>query len=300
MIEIKDVTITLAKKIILNSSIEKKYNFKKNQIFNKTGIIKRFVSCADDTSEKFAIKSAKLLQKKNNLDNVTHIVSVSNTPSVLFPSIANFVSSSLNLNNNVHCIGLNAGCTGFVDAILLAYRLIEKEKKNSVLITTSDTYSKYLYDRSTVPLFSDGGAAILINYSKKGMKLKDYFCSNEKNTQFDLTFQNIKKPHITMNGPNVLSFTLSNVLPTISSFISKNEKTTLFCHQGGKIICDAVKGVLPKKVIFPENYKNYGNLVSTSIPNLVKENKKLLKNKGKIIFSGFGVGLSQAHAVFIN
>jgi len=57
---------------------------------------------------------------------------------------------------------------------------------------------------------------------------------------------------------------------------------------------------LPKNVIFPENYKNYGNLVSTSIPNLIKENKKLLKKKGKIIFSGFGVGLSQAHAVFIN
>ena len=29
MIEIKDVTITLPKKIVFNSSIEKKYNFKK-------------------------------------------------------------------------------------------------------------------------------------------------------------------------------------------------------------------------------------------------------------------------------
>ena len=300
MIEIKDVTITLPKKIVFNSSIEKKYNFKKNQIFDKTGIIKRFVSASNDTSEKYAIKSAKTLKKKNNFKNVTHIISVTNTPSVLFPSIANFVSSSLKLNNNVHCIGLNSGCTGFVDAILLAYKLIEKRKKNSVLITTSDTYSKYIYDRSTVPLFSDGGSAILINYSKKGMKLKDYYCSNRENSQFDLSFENSEKPRIKMNGPNVLSFTLSNVLPVLSSFIKKNEKVTLFCHQGGKIICEAVKDVLPKNVIFPENYKNYGNLVSTSIPNLIKENKKLLKKKGKIIFSGFGVGLSQAHAVFIN
>ena len=104
------------------------------------------------------------------------------------------------------------------------------------MITTSDTYSKYIYDRSTVPLFSDGGSAILINYSKKGMKLKDYYCSNRENSQFDLSFENSEKPRIKMNGPNVLSFTLSNVLPVLSSFIKKNEKVTLFWHQGGKII----------------------------------------------------------------
>ena len=105
MIEIKDVTITLPKKIVFNSSIEKKYNFKKNQIFYKTCIIKRFFIASKYTSEKYAINSAKTLKKKNNLKNVTHIISVTNTPSVLFPSIAIFVSSSLKLNNNVHCIG---------------------------------------------------------------------------------------------------------------------------------------------------------------------------------------------------
>ncbi len=300
MIEIKDIAIKLPKKIIFNSSIEKKFNFKKNQIIEKTGIIKRYVSTINDTSEKYAIDSAKIIKKNNNLKDVTHIISVTNTPSIFFPSIANYISSSLNLNKNVHCIGINSGCTGFVDAILIAYRLIEKKKKNSILITTSDTYSKYLNDRSTVPLFSDGGAAILIKYLKSGMKLKSYYCNNEKNSQSNLIFENSKKPSIKMNGPNVLSFTLSNVLPVISKFIDENKKTVLFCHQGGKIICDAVKDILPEHVIFPENYKNYGNLVSTSIPNLIRENKKLLKIKGRIIFSGFGVGLSQAHAIFEN
>ena len=114
------------------------------------------------------------------------------------------------------------GCTGFVDAILLAYKLIEKRKKFR-FVTTSDTYSKYIYDRSTVPLFSDGGSAILINYLK-GMKLKDYYCSNRENSQFDLSFENSEKPRIKMNGPNVLSFTLSNVLPVLSSFIKKMKK----------------------------------------------------------------------------
>ena len=79
-------------------------------------------------------------------------------------------------------------------SIDLAYKLIDKVKKNSILITTSDTYSKYLdkKDRSTIPLFSDGGAAILINYSKNGLILKNYYCNTEPNTQADLMGTNEK------------------------------------------------------------------------------------------------------------
>ena len=52
-----------------------------------------------------------------------------------------------------------------------------------------------------------------------------------------------------MNGPNVLSFTLSNVLPVISKFIDENKKTVL-SSSGEQIICDAVKDILPENVIF--------------------------------------------------
>ena len=69
MIEIKDVTITLPKKIVFNSSIEKKYNFKKNQIFDKTGIIKRFVSADNDTLLIFDTSASAL--KKIQVSNVS-------------------------------------------------------------------------------------------------------------------------------------------------------------------------------------------------------------------------------------
>tara|TARA_B110001454_G_C12674081_1_gene415079 strand:- start:234 stop:1142 length:909 start_codon:yes stop_codon:yes gene_type:complete len=300
MIEIKDIVITLGGKKINNSSIERKFNFKKNQILEKTGIAQRFVSDKNQTSEYFAVQSAKKLEKKNNLKKVSHIISVTNTPSIAFPSIANYVCSNLNLNKNVHCIGLNSGCTGFVDAILIAYRLIDKNKKNSIIITTSDTYSKFLdkNDRSTIPLFSDGGSAVLIRYSANGMKLKKYFSNTEDNSQSNLIGLYDSNLKIKMNGPNVLSYALSNVVPKLKTLIEKNKKTIVFCHQAGKVVCDAIKNNLKKNVIFPENYSYYGNLVSTSIPNLLNENKELLRKKNQIIFSGFGVGLSQTHAVF--
>ena len=303
MIEIKDISVVLGKKIEKNSSIEKKYRFKKNQIFLKTGIKKRFKSDKDIYSEALAIQAVKILKKKNNFDKISHIISVSNTPKYIFPSIANFVSSYLGIKKNVHCIAINSGCTGFVDALLLAYKLIDKVKKNSILITTSDTYSKYLdkKDRSTIPLFSDGGAAILINYSKNGLILKNYYCNTEPNTQADLMGTNEKGFKISMNGPNVLSYALSEVIPQLNSLIGNKKDVVIFCHQAGKIICDQVINNLKNKnTTFPVNYQNCGNLVSTSIPYLLKQKKNLIKKNKYVVFSGFGVGLSQTHALFIN
>ena len=301
MISIKDITIKIKKKKVKNSSIEKKFNFKKNQILKKTGIIQRYICDQEQTSEYFAIQSAKKIEKKNNLKKVSHIISVTNTPSVAFPSVANYVSSNLKLSKNVHCLGLNAGCTGFVDALLLAYNLISKNKKNSILITTSDTYSKFLSknDRSTIPLFSDGGSATLINYSSDGMKLENFFSNTAARTQSDLIGLNENYLKIKMDGPNVLSYALSDVIPQLQLMTKKNADTVVFCHQAGKVVCDEIRKNLRKNINFPTNYHKYGNLVSTSIPNLLKENRKMLNKKKRIIFSGFGVGLSQTHAVFV-
>ena len=62
-----------------------------------------------------------------------------------------------------------------------------------------------------------------------------------------------------------------------------------------------IKSSIIKKVIvrngnlrfkIPTNFEKYGNLVSTSIPVLLKENFLKLKKNKTIIMCGFGVGLS--------
>ena len=59
-----------------------------------------------------------------------------------------------------------------------------------------------------------------------------------------------------------------------------------------------VESILSKvkaNTILPTNYKKNGNLVSTSIPFLIKDNLKLLKKNKSVLISGFGVGLSHSH-----
>ena len=94
-----------------------------------------------------------------------------------------------------------------------------------------------------------------------------------------------------MNGPKVLQFAMSTVKKDLMQIINKHDEYTLFPHQAGKIVLDALERNLPKNIKIFNNYESYGNLVSASIPNLIRENFKEL-NKNKIILSGFGVGLS--------
>ena len=98
-----------------------------------------------------------------------------------------------------------------------------------------------------------------------------------------------------MNGAEVLSFATKYAIPEINKIVIKNKKIILFAHQAGKIVFDTIKSRIPNNVYAPTNFQKYGNLVSTSIPNLIRENFNLLKKNKQIVLSGFGVGLSSSH-----
>jgi len=73
--------------------------------------------------------------------------------------------------------------------------------------------------------------------------------------------------------------------------IDEQQDYILFPHQAGKLVLDTLERKLPENIKMFKNYVDYGNLVSASIPNLIRENLDALKHK-RIIISGFGVGLS--------
>lgn len=293
MIEINEINIALGSIIEKNIQIEKKFNLKKGTIFNLTGIRQRLISSKRENAEYLAIEACKKFQK-SKLKNITHIISVTNTPSKRFPGISNYVSTLLNLTN-VHCLNLNLGCTGFVDALEISYQLIKNNKKNKILIVTADTYSKFINrnDKAVRCLFSDGAASILVSYKKNGLKLKKKVFKNIINTEDELSF---KENEIKMNGPAIVSFTIKDVIPEIIN-LSKNVNC-IFSHQAGKVVMAQIQKKINKKIFLPMNYSDHGNLVSTSIPLLLKQNMTRFKKEKKILICGFGVGLSASIMLF--
>ena len=287
MIDISKIYFVLGDKTQHNDQIERELKLKKKSIKKLTGISKRFITSKNQNSESLALKVCEKL-KPNDTSKITHIISVTNTPSIRFPGISNYVSSNLNIEN-VFCINLNSGFTGYVDAMILAYDIISNNIKSKILIVTTDTYSKFINkkNRSIRPLFSDGASASIIKYKRNGLKLLARKNFNISNTQGDLIFE---KNEINMNGPAVVSLALNHVLPQIKKY--SKDIDSLFLHQAGKIVVNLIKFKLNKKIFIPTNYEKYGNLVSTSIPAVITENLKTFKKSKKIILCGFGVGLS--------
>jgi len=293
MIEIIEINIALGSIIETNSEIEKKFNLTKGAIYNLTGIKKRTIANKRETAESLAIKACNLF-KKSKLGGITHLISVTNTSSVRFPGVSNFLASNLNLTN-AHCINLNHGCTGFVDALEISHEIIKNDNKAQILLITSDTYTKFINKKNKALkcLFSDGASATLIKFNKNGLKLKKKVFKNTVNTEADLS---LVKNEISMNGPAVVSFAIKDVLPEIIN-LSK-DINCIFSHQAGKIVMSQIKKKIDKKVFFPLNFENHGNLVSTSIPLLIKQNMKRFKKGKKILICGFGVGLSASIILF--
>jgi len=287
----KDIKTTLGSDKINNKFLEKKYKWKKNKIFNKTGIKSRFRSNKNQTVETLAISALMKLKKKNNLDKVSFLVFVSNTAPLGFPSMAHQLSSKIIDNENIFSFSINSGCTGFVDALILISNLLNKDNKQAIIVT-SDTYTKYLdsNDKGTNSIFSDGASATLLEYSSKGYSIVKKIISQKKSSCKSLQMKNNK---IFMNGPEVLLFSINDVMPNLKKLIKNN--TLVLIHQAGKIIIDNIKTHIKKNYIMPTNFSKYGNLISTSIPKLIEDNFSVLKKNNNILISGFGVGLSQSH-----
>ena len=173
MITIDQISCYLGSKIESNEDIESLVGWSSADVFKKTGIKTRYISNEDETAEFLALKAARQIDKEKIAD-CDLIVSISNTQSNDFPTIAHFVHSELGLDQRVKCIGINAGCTGFVDAIEIVYSLFGSGFYSKAAIINADTYSKFLNnERSTRTLFSDVALVTIVSKDSSGYQIKN-------------------------------------------------------------------------------------------------------------------------------
>lgn len=293
MIKIDHISRFLGSTLESNQDIVKLVGWSADEIFKKTGIQRRYISTQNESAEILALNAAKKVDQ-NKISDCDILISVSNTQSNDFPTIAHYVHSELGLDKRIKCIGINAGCTGFVDAIEIIYSLFSSGFYSKAAIINSDTYTKFLHsnDRSTRTLFSDGALVTLVSKDLNGFKIINKVSSSAIGTYESLIKNDDEGARlIRMNGPKVLQFAMGTVEKDILEIIDKEKDYVLFPHQAGKIVLDTLERKLPSNIKILKNYESFGNLVSASIPNLMLENFEELSNK-RIIISGFGVGLS--------
>lgn len=281
---------------------EKKINIKKkyedecflrlyNKTIKKTGPKNLFYTNNNTTSLDLAFSAYKNFLKKNkdfDTKKIKNIVFVTETNKYNFPGNSFLFASKLNLDSKIKLYDLNAGCTGFVDALDLAYKL-----DGNSLIICAETYSKHIkkFNRSTSPLFSDGGSVFYLN--KSDVKLVSTFKFFKKDSFNDLCSQ---EKNLFMDGKKVFDFVNQEVITLLISILKKNSNIKiLFNHQASLTVENLVKDKLNNfNLIIPSNIKKIGNTVSSSIPHLINEylKRNKIKKNSQILLCGFGVGLS--------
>lgn len=317
---IKAIFSTIPQRIIsLESEVDKLYNgdYKKYERIKKSiGLDKRYIADSKTTTLDLCLHSARALLDSAIIakDSLDAIIFVTQTPDFLQPSNAHILHGRLELKMTCACFDLNAGCSGYVYGLFMAYSLLQNGAKQ-VLLCVGDTISKIVdpLDSNTAPLFGDAGSATLISYDENAKN--SFFTLHSLGSGFEyLIFPNSgfrldsREKFLYMNGAEVFNFSIDKepkAIKEILEFANRdiNSIDYIFFHQANAYIISNIarRLNLPIHKAPSQSVSKYGNTSSASIPLAICDKlgarDQNLNSTLQVILSGFGVGLSWASAL---
>ncbi len=305
------------------------------KIRGKTGIENRHISGPDEFSSDLAVGAVRNLFHSFDceLTDVEFIILCTQTPDYLLPTTACIVQDRLGLPTSVGALDINLGCSGFVYGLGVARGLIESAQAQSVLLITTDVYTKLLAsgDRTTRTIFGDAATATFVHSGRENC---DVGCppligpfvfgtdgsgaqnliassggmrhSHETASSNRAEIEEVRSAgNLYMNGPEIFTFTLREVPRTVHETLQKAklglDDIDLFVfHQANEFMLEHLRQRLEiPKAKFHLAMRNCGNTVSSSIPIALKDAQSSgkLQPGHRVLIVGFGVGYSWASAV---
>ena len=273
-----------------------------DRIREKSGFETRYI-CSDN-EDIFNVASRCIREKGLEQDIKTSevIIVVSEYTVNNVPPPSAFLLGDFNLENKL-VLDLNRGCSGFCEALILVDKIFSTGSHSKALIITAENYSKYFRrkNRSLAPIFSD---CVTFSFIQKGISsISQYDYGSFYQYRNDLIYQ-LRNDELYMNGPGLVAFVKSKVVPSIQSLINNTsgnfELDYFLPHQGSKLIVETIRDALNiSQKICPFTAENIGNTNSSSIPLSLKALLCKQKRSGSLncLLSGFGVGLSYCNLI---
>lgn len=327
---LKDIAVYLPESVLGNDELAKLYpEWPADKILEKTGISERRIAGVQQTAGDMAFEAARNLfaQGQVSADDVDFIILCTQAPDYVLPTTACILQDRLGISCQAGALDINLGCSGFVYGLSLAKGLVETGAARCVLLLTADTYSKYIHplDKSVRTLFGDAAAATAIVASHSSAEAIGPFVfgtdgSGAKNLIVEAGMYRLPKTcetsieetdesgnvrtreNLSMNGPEVMSFSLREVPKATDALLQKaglrkNDIDFFILHQANKFMLNALRKRMNIEVDkFPVLMEETANTVSSTIPLALNQlrNSGLLKNNQKLALIGFGVGYSWA------
>ena len=158
----------LPEKVLTNAELEKMVETSDEWITDRTGIKKRHIAAADETTCDLAEKAARQAIEAAGLKptDIDLIIIATTTPDRVFPSTACLLQDRLEIHGCA-AFDIQAVCTGFVYALGIADKFIRTGTNKNALVIGAETLSRIIdwSDRDTCVLFGDGAGAVVLSAS---------------------------------------------------------------------------------------------------------------------------------------
>ncbi len=321
--KIIDIGVYLPEFVLTNLQLSNEFGrWEPEKIESKLGIKERHISKLDETAGDMAFNAA--LQVLNNYDKskIDMLLLCTQSPDYFLPTTACVLQNRLGLKTELSAFDFNLGCSGFIYGLAIAKSFINAGIASSVLLITSETYSKHIHPRDLAlkTVFGDGAAATIIESSNQE-QIFEFILGTDGSGKDNLIVSNggFRKPfdplveekktdsdniytdnHLFMNGPEIFNFTNIAVPKAIEQCLEKNRLSLddidyFIFHQANKYMIEHLR----KKIGIPKekyhvNMLLTGNTVSATIPIAFDDalkNGKISKGD-KVMLCGFGVGYS--------
>jgi len=297
-------------KQILKTAGKNKFDTKK--WIDKIGIKSRRIVDKNIFSNDLAIESAKKIIKSINPNDIDYLIFCTNTPDFLLPTNACILQDKLGLKKNIGAIDVILACSGYIYTLGIAKSLIATNQAKSILLITSDVYSKFIKknDFKNRILFGDGSTSTLISSKKEknSFQIDNFTYGTDGSGYKNAIINNFGSRHwinkkkggesLDLDGPEIYKFALKRVPVAIDEFLKKNNLKLgqidhFVFHQANEFITKSLQRILniPDNKVFNEMHST-GNTSSSSIPIVLSKNFNKLASKKNILLIGFGGGLS--------
>ena len=150
--------------IMTNGELETRLDTSDAWIVQRTGITRRHIAGADETTSTLALKAAEAALADASLTgaDIDLLIVATSTPDLTFPSVACQVQAGIAMTGGA-AFDVQAVCSGFVFAVATADKFLCSGSHKRALVIGAETFSRILdwEDRTTAVLFGDGAAALI-------------------------------------------------------------------------------------------------------------------------------------------
>ncbi len=302
--------------ILTNNDISKLVDTSDEWIRDRTGIRERHIARETDFPSTMGVEAAIRALQVANLapTELDLIICTSSSPEYIFPATACIIQDQIGATK-AGAFDLQAACTGFIFATNMGAQAIRSGSVKNVLIVGTEVLSRFVNwkDRNTCILFGDGAGAFVLQASDVPGGVIASVMHSDGSGADSLAIAGGGSRHpatettihegrhfVTMDGKEVFRFATRVMGRAVQEALEQVKMTTndvqwIVPHQANyRIIETAAKYLKMPLDKFVINVDRYGNTSTASIPIATVEaiQKAQIKPKDKIVFVGFGGGLT--------